>query len=427
MTAVEMITSGMDERKASNSVNPVKSIVIATDGSDSAIAAFQTASLITARSAATVHVLSVLEPLPTMFTASDGMVLLPPDFYQARNDEQRAIVKEQTAPFDPRGKWTMNLRVGRPADSIVTFAHQTKADLIIVGANKHGMVGRFFGEETAMEVARLSDVPLLVASPSMKRLPKRVVVAMDLEEDGLQCAPEAIEMLADARSISCAHVKPRAEFLGIDWASYDSGYELAMRERFKTLEKELGEVRLRPDLIVLHGDPSRELYDYASHCKAELVVVGIKRRGGRARAVGGRIASNVIRHADCSVLVVPRFVGRPKKIAEAGGSTRVIQESTRWGDALKTFTERNAGRIARLEVDDSELGALVEASNYPFIGADYDHRDGRLTLALGDTASVKRHLTRTIEHPQAVSILTVDGRDTALSVTHGGGQTLLTF
>lgn len=427
MTAVEMMTTEMEKPKASGSVKPVKSIVVATDGSESAIAAFQAASLIAARADASVHVVSVLEPLPMMFTASDGMVLLPPDFYQARDDEQREIVRKQTAPFEAAGKWTTSLRVGRPAESIASFALEQRADLIIVGANKHGVVGRLFGEETAMEIARLSDVPLLVASPSMKRLPKRVVVAMDLEDDGLQGAPQAIAMLADTPGISCAHVQPTSEFLGVDWASYDGGYHFALDERFKALEKELEAVHMRSDLIVLHGDRSRELCDYADYCKAELLVVGIKRRRGRTKAVGGRIASNVIRHAGCSVLVVPRFVGRTKKTMPEAGFTSVFAESSQWEAALRKFTQRNAGRISRLEVDDSELGALVEASNYPFIGADYDHRDGRLTLALGDTRSVKRHLTRTIDHPETVSVFSVDGRDKALSVSHGGGQTLLSF
>lgn len=427
MTEVEMITMEMDQKPPVAHRPAVKSIVVATDGSDSALAAFEAAHLIADRSGAAVHVLSVLEPLPTMLTASEGMVLLPPDFYEAREDAQRGLVRGQTAEFDPDGKWSTTLRVGRPAETIVSFAHVSKADIIIVGANKHGVVGRLFGEETAMEIARLSDVPLLVASPAMKRLPKRIVVAMDLEADGLQCAPEAVEILADAATISCAHVKPRAEFLGIDWASYDGGYELAMRERFKALEKDMNAVHLRPDLVVLHGDPARELTDFSEFCKAELIVVGVKRRRGRTRALGGRIASRVIRQASCSVLVVPRVVGSSARIAQTTASTTVIQDSQKWSNALKEFTMRNAGRIANLEVDDPELGALVEASRYPLLGIDYDHKDGRLTIALGYTRGAERHLTRTVEHPESVSVLSVNGRDTALSVTHGGGQTLLTF
>lgn len=427
MTAVEMITMEMDQKSPAPTRDAVKSVVVATDGSDSALAAFQAAHLIAARSAATVHVLSVLEPLPTMLTASEGMVLLPPDFYEVREDTQRGLVRRQTAEFDPDGAWSVALRVGRPAESIIAFAHHHKADIIIVGANKHGMVGRLFGEETAMEIARLSDVPLLVASPGMKRLPKRIVVAMDLEVDGLQCAPEVVGILADTATISCAHVKPRSDFLGIDWATYDGEYELAMRERFKMLERDMNAVQLRPDLIVLHGDPAREMTDFAAYCKAELIVVGVKRRRGRTRALGGRIASRVIRQAGCSVLVVPRIVGSEAHVAQTSASTSVIQDSSQWSLALKEFTARNAGRVANLEVDDPELGALVEASRYPLLGIDYDHKDGRLTISLGHTHGAERHLTRTIEHPEAVSVLNVNGKDTALSVTHGGGQTLLTF
>ena len=427
MTAVEMITMEMKQGAPAAVVEPVKSIVVATDGSDSALAAFHAAQLIAERSDAVVHVVSVLEPLPAMFTASEGMVLLPPNFFETREDAQREMVLRQITAYDPDGSWSVSLRTGRPAESIVAFARVHKADMIIVGASKHGVVGRLFGEETAMEIARLSDVPLLVATSGLKRLPKRIVVGMDLEADGLQGAPRAVGILADTPTISCVHVKPRAEFLGVDWASYDGEYELAMRERFKTLETQMDAAHLRPDLIVLHGDPSRELTDFAEFSKAELIAVGVKRRNGGNRALGGRIAGRVIREAACSVLVVPRVVGSVSEKKQTSAFTKVTQDSTQWSAVLKEFTARNAGRVANLEVDDPELGALIEASRYPLLGVDYDHKDGRLMITLGYLHGAERHLTRTITHPEAVSVLNVNGRDTALSVTHGGGQTLLTF
>lgn len=92
MTTVEMITIEMDQDPPAPQRVAVKSIVVATDGSVSASAAFRAARLIADRSSAAVHVLSVLEPLPTMFTAAEGMMLLPPDFYQARDKSQRRLV-----------------------------------------------------------------------------------------------------------------------------------------------------------------------------------------------------------------------------------------------------------------------------------------------------------------------------------------------
>jgi nucleotide-binding universal stress UspA family protein len=426
MTAVEIITSEM-EKKAISPRMKTKSIVVATDGSESALAAFNAANLIQNRDGGFVHVVSVLEPMPVpaMFPSAEG-IILPVEFDKSREDWQRSTVRDQLNRYDAEGRWTLDLRVGRAAETIVRFAHEKKADLVIVGANKHTVVGRVFGEETAMEIARLSDVPLLVASSDFKRLPKRVVVAMDLNSEGMQCCPQALEILVDAPSISCVHVKPRSEFLGIDWAEFDSEYDLVMRERFAELEKDLLAAHIRPDLVVLHGDTAHELTEYADFSKAELIVVGVKRRRGRARAVGGRMAGRVVRAAKCSVLLLPNEMSA-ESTAPAQGTTDVLNDRRMWGDALRDFTARNAGRTASLEVDDPEFGALVEASRYPFRGVDYDHKDGRLTITLGSIHGVDRHLTRTISSPTSVSVLTIKGRDTALAVTHGGGQTLLTF
>ena len=426
MTAVEMITREMDEKTVLTPRLGMKSIVVATDGSDAALSAFSAANLIRAKTGADVHVLSVLEPMPIMFPAPEGM-LLPPDFDESREEAQRAIVADQMKQFDLGNRWTLDLKLGRPGETIADFARDHEADLIIIGTNKHGIWGRILGEETATEIARLSDTPLLVATTNMTRLPKRVIVAMDLNPDGLQNAPQSVKWLCAEPSVSFVHVKPRSEFMGIDWAEFDSEYELVMKDRFAAFEKAMSRADMRPELVVLHGDAAHELTDFATYSKAELIVVGVKRRRGRARAVGGRMAGRVIRQASCSVLIVPNVIPTEVKATQPAGATDIVADARLWSTTLRDFTARNAGRIVTLEVDDPEIGALVEASHYPLLGADYDHRDNSLTITLGDTRGLERHLTRTISKPQSVSVLSVAGRDTALAVKHGGGQTLLTF
>lgn len=62
------------------------------------------------------------------------------------------------------------------------------------------------------------------------------------------------------------------------------------------------------------------------------------------------------------------------------------------------------------------------------IGADYDHRDGRVAILLADFAGSDRHFTRSIPNPDSISVLRgQDARDSVLCVTYEGGQTLLTF
>lgn len=189
----------------------------------------------------------------------------------------------------------------------------------------------------------------------------------------------------------------------------------------------MAQVDLRPELVVLHGDAAHEITDYATYSKAELIVVGVKRRRGRARALGGRMAGRVVRQASSSVLIIPSIMSSDALIAQPAGTTDVVNDSRLWSTTVRDFTARNAGRIVCLEVNDPEIGALVEASHYPLLGVDYDHRDNSLLITLGDSRGLERHLTRTISKPQSISVLSVGGRDTALAVSHGGGQTLLTF
>jgi nucleotide-binding universal stress UspA family protein len=399
------------------------SIVVATDGSSTAESAFRAAQLIAAATDAQVHVISVLELLPVVIPVPE-MILLANDADISRSEAQRKLVREQLARFDSGHRWSMEMRHGRPGEVIARVARDRNADLIIMGMNKHGLWDRFLGEETAMEIARLTEVPLFIAATDMKRLPRRVVLAMDLKPGGLRKVPDVITLLGNKLSVACVHVKPRNEFLGIDWADLDRGYELAIQERFREMEKQLELRGARGDLVVLNGDRARELIEFAGFSKAELIVVGINRRAGRSRAIGGRMAARFVRRCDCSLLIVPDTLSAPSRTFDA---TETLYDAAQWAPAMRKFTARNAGRRAAVEIDDPRMGAFVEVDSYPLLGVDYDHRDRRVEIMLGDFHGGERHLTRSIRMPDSVSVRTVEGRDTALSVAHDGGQTLLTF
>ena len=100
--------------------------------------------------------------------------------------------------------------------------------------------------------------------------------------------------------------------------------------------------------------------------------------------------------------------------------------SAGWATLLRDFTQRNAGRITRLEEDHPSFGAQVEETSYPLRGAAYDPHGQSVEIMLGDQMSTDRRLTRSIAHVHALDVLTgPDGRDYVLRVAHGNGQTLL--
>lgn len=427
MTAIEMIAEEIDAAQLKTDTKKPFSLVVATDGSDAADAAFTAASLIEKKTGCRVHVVTVLEPLPIVLPSPQA-IAVPIEVENARVDATRQAAEQQARRFDPEGTWDVSLLVGQPGDAIARFVRENNAELLVIGANKHSVWGRIFGEETAMEIARCVNVPLFIAAQDLKRLPKRVLVSMDIKPFGLENLPGVLTAISETKTVSCVHVKPRADFMGLDWADYDREYEVAMQDRFAGIEKMLHKAGLGADLIVRHGDVTRELGDFAEFAKAELLVVGINRKSGMLRATSGRLAGRMLRRLATSILILPSPVqGKVRTEFPHDGTTDVLRNPEQWSKALKAFSMRNAGRVCNVEVDDPELGALMEARAYPLLGVDYDHKDGRLTIMIGDSQGTERHLVRSIPSPDSVSVLSVGGRDTALSVVHGAGQTILSF
>lgn len=66
----------------------------------------------------------------------------------------------------------------------------------------------------------------------------------------------------------------------------------------------LQSAKLRAVARCLPGDPRHALLDEARRIHAELIVVGSHGRSGVARLLLGSVASHVVSHAPCSVLVV---------------------------------------------------------------------------------------------------------------------------
>ena len=105
-------------------------------------------------------------------------------------------------------------------------------------------------------------------------------------------------------------------------------------------------------------------------------------------------------------------------------------DTTTWAHALREFTRRNAGRHARLEVEDAALGPRTHERDDKILGVSYDPRARRVEIMPGDIEGGPRHHVRCIEGATCVDLLTgSSGRDLVLRIAHGYGreQTLLTL
>ena len=80
--------------------------------------------------------------------------------------------------------------------------------------------------------------------------------------------------------------------------------EMYHQETAQAAAKALESAGLRAKAKVLSGDARRALIDEARREKVDLIVVGSHGRSGVAKLVLGSVASHIVTHAPCSVLVV---------------------------------------------------------------------------------------------------------------------------
>lgn len=280
-------------------------VLVATDGSAAGEAACRAASLIAATSSSIVQVMVVVEPLPVFVPELSGTTQQPvpsPAFISATRDriagQLRKIAPEASA-------WQVDVKYGRPSDEIVNQARDRDAQLIVIGLVHHGMMDRILDGDTAQEVVRQCHVPVLVVSPGWKALPMRAVFAVDFSAQSMQAARAGLRLLKHGSTVVLAHVRQTAtvfDGMGMWEEEYD---QAATRELGKFAESLNAPAGIHVEQMTLSGSPSGALLRFANRTEADLIVIGTRGLGLIQRALLGSVATRVLRHSTCSLLIVP--------------------------------------------------------------------------------------------------------------------------
>jgi hypothetical protein len=223
-------------------------------------------------------------------------------------------------------------------------------------------------------------------------------------------------------------VAPRDSSL-YDWNGWGSSYK---QDAGDALQKTREQLRVPKDItvqnVLLQGDPATELLAFATSVNADLIATGSHGHGFVARLLIGSVATRIVRASTCSVLTVPHAAVMTRVRTTVEPPVVTSLSAAHWVAELDDFTRRNAGRRGVLEVDDPEIGAQAQEFDYPLAGATFDIHDARVDLMFGEMGRVSNHLTRSIGDVSSIDVLrNEDGRDLAIRIAHGTGQTLLTF
>lgn len=205
---------------------------------------------------------------------------------------------------------------GDPATTILSHAGSLHPDVIILGTHQRTGIDRFANGSVAERVAAKSSVPVL-AIPNRRRPGavdsfSHLAVAVDFSASANGAIKQALALASDpADRITLLHVVPGFSS-GVPPHLYRYGIaeyqDELLRDARRQMQLAVPVKRSTPAAIharVLLGDTTTEISRVVESIGADLLVVGVPKRGVVSRAVFGTTAARLLRLSRVPVLAVP--------------------------------------------------------------------------------------------------------------------------
>jgi nucleotide-binding universal stress UspA family protein len=361
---------------------------------------------------AEVEVVGVVAPVP-VFDAGFMISTTDVELYESREESLRLEIRKQTQAAGEFGQgWPIRVESGVPAPRIVKSAEAMDADYIFMGLGEHKAMDRIFGTETALQVIRLSHIPVLAVPQNAEQLPDSAVLGLDFSPFSRRAVAAAAGLLRAPWEVHLVHVMAGTEFLPTMSDAWLHGYEEELELRLQYLGEQMSVPEgssVHPH--ILEGDPAHQILTFAQERDLSLLVAGSHGLSFLGRLLIGSVSTRLVRGARTPVLVVPP----DEPTAELFGHTDSTQSIHPWVEQLQVFSEANAGRKTTLELKSAQGPSQECGRGFPLLGVCYDPRRDRVEIMLGRIGTVEGHLTHSIPGPEEV-VVTRDSRGRAESL-----------
>ena len=318
---------------------------------------------------------------------------------------------------------------GSAALTVADVARERGAYAVVVGTGRHGPLGRLVYGERAVQIARLSDRPVVVVPPNAKAGPvSQAIVAVDFSPASQRAARFAIDLLADGGRLELVHVKSAVNLSeeGAGW--WEEAYERRAIELFRRFAAPLLPGRgITITTHLLRGDVAATLLARAREQDAGLIACGGRRHSFIERMLLGSVSTELIRRAECVVVVMPDRGPDGEDLLPAAGGVVESWDANAWPGLIQRFGRRNGGRATELRFRTaSPQGVGSVESGYRLVDASFDRAASRAEIVLSDPETAGSQLSHRISNVRAVMVSTdATGRDTALRLDTVGGRCTL--
>jgi Universal stress protein UspA and related nucleotide-binding proteins len=295
------------------SVKQAGPLLVATDRSEVSLSALRAAEILNQAVKRGVTVLAVIEPLP-LIVPEPTSLLQPLVISPELTEMVRGQTAKQVENAGAKSKaWSIEIEQGRPAKEIAFAARKNFASLVILGHSHHSLVDRFIDGDTALELLRESDTPVLLASKDFSSIPKRVLIAVDFSPESMEAARASLPLLSPDCALYLAHVRPSVTIFDGS-GLWEEEYEKVAAMQLESFRQTLAApATMHVETTILAGAPAASLTDYANKIDADLIVSGTHGAGLMRRIFIGSVASGLLRKSERSLLVVPKPTHQQRK------------------------------------------------------------------------------------------------------------------
>jgi len=288
-------------------------IVVGVDGS----AASEAAVFWAARDAAMRNVPLTLVHTFKTFVPTFPQIPMPSGVAEWQEDdgrkvlEQAAKIAEDAVPTDRKISIASEVKCSPPVPTLVEMSDE--AEMIVVGCNGRGAVGRVLLGSVSSGVVRSAKCPVTVIRADVSSTPHsdRAPVLV-----GVDCSPVselALAIAFDEASrrgveLTVLHAWSDVAVYQLPWLEWKSEAERSLGEYLAGWQERYPDVKVNRLIVLDH--PGRALIEESE--SAQLVVVGSHGRGGLTAMLLGSV-SNAVVHAVHAPVIVARPSDSPAR------------------------------------------------------------------------------------------------------------------
>ncbi|MGM0718365.1 MAG: universal stress protein [Halobacteriota archaeon] len=303
-----------------------ETLLIPTDGSDSAEAAARRGFDLAAQCDANVHVLSVAD---SSIAAGVGYSGDSPSIRKRLRELSSSRAASLRDSAVERGIDAIAaVREGIPAKEIVTYADEHDIDAIVIGTSGRGNVGRAVVGSVADKAVRTASVPVVTINSTATTVGPvdSILVPTDGSEAAAEAARVGLEFAEELAAtvhflsvINIDHPTWLSTLIDRDNAS-DESLDENRRDALDALAADARKRGLDVETAVTEGTPADGIIDYVESEAIDLIAMGTTGRGGFDRLLLGSITDEVVRTASVPVLTIRAGTSELPEEIEQGGN-----------------------------------------------------------------------------------------------------------